>query len=666
MKTRSSIFIFFALFILSNAAFAQKKVAFRTPRIADLETTHYKKDSSAVAAYLHKECENQIFHFDDIPGEEGYKADLTHKYRIKIYDEAGVKYTRDSIILRFGNNLSIDKLTRFVVTTYNLVNGKVVKSVLKEKELVIDKTNKNYHILHYKAKDVYAGSIVDIQYSIVSPYLYSIPNWHFQTDLPTRWCYYQFSHPVFVDYNVTVNGFVPIEQKTNRSMNRAISTATGLSHEYTEIQHNFSGTDIPAFIAEPYISSRLNYLGFLEFNLMGYNGTNNIQQTVAYTWKNIGQELLGGGYFGGRLLEGAFMENDIVEIIEGLEQEKEKSIAVYEHIQGKVTWNRIGGLGNTRTLQSVYKKGVGNITDINLLLVAALKKAGLKAFPVILSTRSHGFVNPQKPSIRSFNYVIAGVEFVDGALHFLDASDPFGALDILPEYCLNGQALRLGTYSKLVDLPSNKKKIESFVAKITLDEEGLAVGTLKYVAKDYAAHALRQDWQEAGNQLRFFKRLELDNKNLLIQSGTIEHMDDNNKAIQMDLLIRLKGCYKLGPKTATFTPIYMGNLEENPFAATTRTYPIYFSSPKKKSFVMMVEIPKGYSVESLPQAEIIRLPKKAGQFSYSSSVVGEVVQIVYSYKLNATYLPSSMHSDLKTFYDAILRKQGESIVFKKD
>lgn len=666
MKTPSFISIFFALFIFTNASFAQKRVPFRTPKIADLEAIYYQKDSSAVAAYLHKECVNQIFHFDDIPGQEGYKADFTHKYRIKIYEENGIKYTKDSIVLYVSDNLNIDKLTRFVVSTYNLENGKIVKSVLKEKDITIDKSHKNHHVLHYEAKDVQVGSVVDIQYSIVSPYLYSLPNWDFQTDLPARWCSYSFSHPVFVDYNVTVNGFVALKQKTNRSMNRAISTATGLSHEYTEIQHNFSGSDIPAFVSEPYISSPLNYLGFLEFNLMGYNGTNNVQKTVAYTWENIGQELLGSGYFGGRLMEGSFMENDIAELIVGLENSKEKSLAVYQHIQKKVTWNKNWSLGNTATLQSIYKKGVGNLTDVNLLLVSALKKAGLKAFPVMLSTRTHGFINPEKPSIRSFNYVIAGIEFEDGSLHFLDGTDPFGTLDILPEYCLNGQGLRLGKYSNLIALPSKKKEIESFVAKISFDENDLAVGTLKYVAKDYAAHQLRQNWQEAGNQLRFFKRLERDNQKLSIQSGTVKHIEENDKAVELDLSIRLKGCYKLGSKTATFTPIYMGNLEENPFKAATRTYPIFFPSPIKKSFVMTIEIPKGYHVKTLPQSEIIRLPNKAGQFSYSTSVAGEVIQIVYSYKLNGTYLPSTMHSDLNAFYEAILRKRGESIVFEKD
>jgi hypothetical protein len=660
MKTRSLFFIFYALLISTNTSFAQKRVPFKTPKIADLEATHYQNDSSAVAAYLHKECVNQITYFNDIPGQEGYKADLTHKYRIKIYSEEGVKYTKNSITLHIPDNLSVDKLTRFVVTTYNLENGKVVKSVIREKDLTIDKTRKHYHILHFKAKDVYVGSVVDIQYSILTPFLKSLPDWNFQTSLPARWCFYRFSHPDFIDYSVSVNGFIPIKQITNSSL-----SSSPYNH-YTEIQQDFIGMDVPGFIVEPYLSAPVNYLGFLELNLISYSAKNNAQQIIAYNWKNIGQEIFGHHYFGGRLMEGNFMEDTIVNLVAGLEKPDEKAMAVYQHIQDKVTWNKKVGLINTKTLHSVYRKGVGNITDINLLLVAALKKAGLKAFPVVLSTRSHGFINTKNPSIHSFNYVIAGIEFKDETLHFLDASDPFGTLDLLPPYCLNGQALRLGAYSKLIDLPNKKKEIESSVAKITLDQDGLATGTLKYVAKDYAAYLLRRDWQKAGNQLRFFKRLELDNKNLSIKSGSVKHIQDNNKAVELDLLIRLKNCYKLGLKTATFTPIYMGNLEENPFDAATRTYPICFNLPRKKSFVMTVNIPEGYHVETLPQSEIIRLPKKAGQFSYSTSIVGETVQIVYSYKLNTPYLPSRTYSDLKTFYDTIIRKRGESIVFKKD
>lgn len=652
------IILLFALFIFTNVCFAQNKGTVKNPRIADLETTHYQKDSSAVAAYLYKECITRIFHSDDIPNQEGYKADLTHKYRLKIYKKEGVQYTRDSIILRINGNLNIDKVTHFVVTTYNLDNGKVIKSVLKEKDLIIDKSNKSYHILYYTAKDVSIGSIVDIQYSIRSPYLYNLHNWYFQSNIPTRSCFYHFSYPDFIDYNVVINGYAPLEQTT--------TTTPGQLNQYALIHQEFRGVNIPAFSIEPYIFSPLNYLGFLTFNLIGYREAHNVQQQVAYTWENVGQELLNSGCFGGRVMEGDFLEEDIANLVVGLEQPKEKSLAVYEHIQHKVTWNRILGLVNTATLQSIYKKGVGNVTDINLLLVSALKKAGLKAFPVLLSTRSHGLINPQKPSIRSFNYVVAGIEFEDETVHFLDATDPFGTLDLLPEYCLNGQALRLGTYSELIDLPSKKKEIESFVAKIALDEMGLATGTLKYVAKDYAAYQLRQDWQEAGNQLRFFKRLELDNKKLLIQSGSVKYIEENNKAVELDLSIRLKSCYQLGPKTASFTPVYMGNLEENPFEASTRTYPIHFSLPKKKSVLLTIEIPKGYSVKTLPQSEIVLLPNKAGQFSYSASIIGEAVQIAYSFKLNTTYLPSTMYSYLQAFYDAILRKRGEPILFKKD
>lgn len=666
MKSISWILTCACIFLFLQVSSAQKKFNFGSPSKADLRTTHYPKDSTAVAAYLHKECINEILFYTDIPGQEGFKADLSYKCRIKVYKDKGKEYTKDSFRIYINDNLNIDKLTRFTITTYNLQDGKIVKTTLREKDLTINKSAKGYHTIIYAAKDVYVGSIVDIQYSILSPNLFILPTWRFQSDIPTKYCFYQFIHPEFIEYNVTVNGLVKLEQKQSSNITNFDLSSSKLSNQYTELQKTFSALDIPAFKQEVFLSTPSNYLGFLDFTLTNYRVPGGKQTNLANTWQDVGRELLGSRHFAGLLFEGAFMEEDIANLVQPIEQTKEKALAVYKHIQDKVTWNKVQGLGSFSTIQSVYKKGVGNITDINLLLVAAFKKAGLKAFPVVLSTRKHGFINPQNPSIFSFNYVIAGIEIEDGTLHFFDAADPFGTLDILPEYCLNGQALRLGQYSNWVDLPHKKREVESIVSKIVLDQDGLATGSLKYVGKDYAARQLRQIWHASDNQNRFFKYLERTYNGLLIKSGEVKYIEDNNKAIELDLLIRLKGRYKINTESATFTPIYMGDFSENPFKAETRTYPIYFDLPKKKSYVLTIGIPEGYSVKSLPQSEIIRLPNKAGQFSFSTSIVGETIQIIYSYKLNATYFPSSMYTELKAFYDAILRKQGESVIFKKD
>ena len=51
----------------------------------------------------------------------------------------------------------------------------------------------------------------------------------------------------------------------------------------------------------------------------------------------------------------------------------------------------------------------GNVAEINLLLTAMLRKAGIEADPMILSTRDNGIANTSYPLISEYNYVICVV-----------------------------------------------------------------------------------------------------------------------------------------------------------------------------------------------------------------------------------------------------------------
>jgi hypothetical protein len=55
-----------------------------------------------------------------------------------------------------------------------------------------------------------------------------------------------------------------------------------------------------------------------------------------------------------------------------------------------------------------YKDKTGNVAEINLMLTAMLRYAGLNANPVLVSTRSNGIA--MFPNRTAFNYVIAAVE----------------------------------------------------------------------------------------------------------------------------------------------------------------------------------------------------------------------------------------------------------------
>lgn len=55
-------------------------------------------------------------------------------------------------------------------------------------------------------------------------------------------------------------------------------------------------------------------------------------------------------------------------------------------------------------MRKAYKDKTGNIADINLMLTAMLRSAGLTANPVLVSTRSNGIA--LFPNRNAFNYVI--------------------------------------------------------------------------------------------------------------------------------------------------------------------------------------------------------------------------------------------------------------------
>ncbi|BDS12654.1 hypothetical protein [Aureispira anguillae] len=658
-------FLSLFLIVYAGSLSAQTIIPFGKPSKKELTAQYYPDDSSAVAAYLHDECKTRISYYTDINGQGGFRADLSTKLRLKIYTKEGLKYLDNSISLYINKHLDIDKLTNFRVITYNWVDGKIQKSILPQSAIKIDKQYEGVHILNYTPLDVKVGSVVDIQYTIQSPHIFDIPSWNVQADIPTKWFFYQLSHPDFIDYQVTKKGYIELTTKQNNTLSNFNYNGGSNDYQYTELEKNYTASDIPAFKVEPFLSSSNNYRGALEFDIIGHNVPGGLSFKRAYTWDNVCQTLLGSNNLGGQLEDVYFIDKDVHNLVEGLEEEQKIALTLLKHIQNRIQWNGFANFYCNNALKDIYEDKIGNSAEVNLLLVMALKSAGLKAFPVLLNTRNKGVVNPIKPSLHSFNYLIAGFEQKDGSIHLLDATDPLSTLDLLPKRCLNGQGLRLGSYASWVNLNPSKKDLESYISELTLDEEGLVQGTLKYVAKDYAAYYLRQKWLKEESVKGFVRQLDREQKYFKIGPGKVQNMDKNELPLNMNFEISLQKSCSSTNNRLVLNPIFMGRIEKNPFQASSRKYPIEFMTLAKKSFVMTIHIPENYTLESLPTPEIIKLPHKSGQFSYNATALGQKIQLVYSYKLNETTFFSDDYAHLQNFYDAIIRKQAESIILKK-
>lgn len=86
------------------------------------------------------------------------------------------------------------------------------------------------------------------------------------------------------------------------------------------------------------------------------------------------------------------------------------------------------GLGGyqPRTTEEVVRTGAGDCKDKTTLFVALARHLGIEAHPVLV--RTAGEVNPDLPSIRQFNHMIAAIRWGDG-WHYLDLTVPVAPFD---------------------------------------------------------------------------------------------------------------------------------------------------------------------------------------------------------------------------------------------
>ncbi len=133
-----------------------------------------------------------------------------------------------------------------------------------------------------------------------------------------------------------------------------------------------------------------------------------------------------------------------------------------------MNWNGYFGYYCDEGVRRAYKDKVGNVAEINLMLTAMLRYAGLDANPVLVSTRSHGI--PLFPTREGFNYVISAVSMDEGYV-LLDGTAKFSVPGMLPPraHNWNGRLIKKEGASEEISLTPRamSKEMISVTYKLT-------------------------------------------------------------------------------------------------------------------------------------------------------------------------------------------------------
>ena len=82
------------------------------------------------------------------------------------------------------------------------------------------------------------------------------------------------------------------------------------------------------------------------------------------------------------------MYGDLIEAI--YNNMLERAALIFNHVKSTMNWNEFYGYSCDVGVRKAYQDKVGNSAEINLMLTAMLRYAGIDANPVLISTRGNG------------------------------------------------------------------------------------------------------------------------------------------------------------------------------------------------------------------------------------------------------------------------------------
>jgi len=106
-------------------------------------------------------------------------------------------------------------------------------------------------------------------------------------------------------------------------------------------------------------------------------------------------------------------------------------------------------------------------------------------------------------------------------------------------------------------------------------------------------------------------------------------------------------------------------MKENYFKSLERNYPVELPFKMEETYNFQIQIPEGYVIDELPKSAKVSLNDSDGIFEYIVSKNNTDVMLRTKIKLNKATFSTEEYEALKNFFDYIVKKHAEQIVFKK-
>jgi hypothetical protein len=669
IKKTTLTFFGACLFFLSSAQ------EFKMTRVTleDVINNSFIEDPSTSALFLYKWHKIDFEQSDNNTWETVTKI----RKRIKILKKKDTESVIKPIVLKNDEtkNEFIDDIK--IVMYYN-ENGKLKTKKIDKSELIERKLSSTQSSVTFDFSTVEAGSIIDINYTIHSPF-YAINDLIIQDDIPTNHFYATVSIPSFFHYKRTLQGNpnLKIKEDTKQiDLNATTfkthyeSTVGGALKKFsrdsvfqaTERISEYEVSNIKALKKESYAPNIENYRWLISYDLQSTDLPNEGYKDYSISWDEVIKEIYNSELFSEALSEQKFFKSIVPEIENDSLSQKEMIYKAFNFVKDKLLWNKGLSIFPENSTQNTYLKKSGNVADINLFLVAFLKACGFKAYPILATTKNH----PIRRGIRqdAFNYVLAYVE-LDYEDILLDATAKNSMPNILPERVLDtdGTLIYAEDDYRNFDLFPNETSQIYTILNVEISEKGKVLGSLSSRRSNMDALDYRNKMENSSIE-KYIDSLSFKNK-VVVENFIIENINKLNQPIIESYDLKFQKDINLNSDEVVFSPLFFLKMNENPFKNDERSYPINFRYKHERKTIVSLKIPEGFEIKTLPQSVKISLPENIGYYQYQISKFSNTINLVTELKVDKAFVPEHLYLELKTFFDELMKKELGNIVIIK-
>jgi len=653
-------------------------IKFGQPAPEDFNAKNFVGDSAAAAVVLY---DNGVARFR-LNGLS-FQMETERTTRLKILKKAGYDYATVEVPL-YHRDGDEEKITALKGFTYNEVGGKIEKTKLEGGNMFSEDRTKNVRVRKFTLPNVREGAVIEYTYSVTSDFFFNFQPWVFQRDIPTRWSEFRATIPEYFDYKMLMQGYQPLALQTQEETGAQYTASArvqkadmGGSHSATETEtiqaratvYHWAMQDVPALRDEPYMTTMRDYVARIDFQLAGERMPGQAYQNVSGSWEKINSMLRTSTEFGGLLDRAGFLDASLKPLVAQYPDPAARAAAVRDLVVKAVKYDGSNNYWASGPLKRSYELHRGTAADVNLLLIAALRQAGLPAEPVLLSTRSHGRVNEQFPLLDQFNYVIGMLPLADNKELLLDATEPLLPCGVLPTRCLNQLGRLIPTKEaagagRWVSLTPSQRHTRFQDIKLTVDAQGNLVGQVREEHGGYAGAAIREKIQQVGEK-KYVTELLSRHSTWEMPTYKFNAVDLLNQSIGLNYELRQPASTPGTAQELYLTPLALFGETQNPFRHEHRTYPVDFGALTQEVMVITLTLPAGYTAE-LPKSASLALPDNGGRYMYAAtSPTPGTVQLTSRLTFDKPVYGADEYAGLREFYRRVLAKQSEALVLKK-